>query len=112
MMMHEFVMLPKDSISPNISYSTINQTSFTTIPDELVLTNINTFFVGYSTYWDTFDCANEGLNYHGITIIPPSELPHFLRRLNQLQAECGINDLIVLCNSAISSNKYIVHFGI
>ena len=112
MLIHEFVALPKECVSLSISYNTIHKANFVAIPDEVVLANATAFFTGFSACWDTIDSFNEGLNYHGITIILPNELPHFLRNLDQLKTENGINDLLLLCNSAVLSNKCIVHFGI
>ena len=104
MLIHEFVA--------HVSYDVIMQTNFVSVPDEVILANIKVFITGFSSYWDSFESPNEGLNYHGITIIPPDELPHFLHALNRLETEGSIKDLIMLCNDAISSNRHIVHFGI
>lgn len=112
MLIHEFISLHKDSVTEHISYKAISQTNHVAIPDEVVLSNSQIFLTGFHTYWDSLDSPNEGLNYHGVTIISTCELPRFVCTLKRLKAECGINDLILLCNSAIASKMYIVHFGI
>lgn len=112
MLVHEFVALQKDSISTHVSYDVIKQTNFVSVPDEVILANIKSFITGFSSYWDSFESPNKGLNYHGITIIPPDEVPHFLRALNRLETECSIKNLIMLCKDAVYLNKHIVHFGI
>lgn len=112
MLSHEFIALSKDNIPDCISYGLINQFNFVAIQDKVVLENIEVFLAGFNSYWDCFDNPNKGLNYYGITIIPPSELPYFICALNQLKEKYDVNDLMLLFGSAVSSNKWIIHFGV
>ena len=88
---------------------------------------------GFKTFLVYFKNEGEGLDYHGITIIPTSSLPKFILNITQVKGmfnnkayvkalakrgknkeDCiqELNNLIELCKSAIEQNKYVIHFGI
>ena len=56
-----------------------------------------------------------GLNYTGITIIPPVSLSYFQNvflKKKLAKKSAGVYDLIVLISKAIKENKSIIHYGI
>lgn len=88
---------------------------------------------GFKTFLVYFKNEGEGLDYHGITIIPTSSLPKFIQNIELAKKELDskayvrslaklklkkedclqeLNNLIELCKSAIEQNKYVIHFGI
>ncbi|MBE5928284.1 MAG: hypothetical protein E7267_02775 [Lachnospiraceae bacterium] len=81
------------------------------ISDDIILDNVEAF-AHIPTYWDILDNKEQGLFYHGITIIEAENVPELVQVLLTLEDKPKIKELIKLCNIAIDENKYIVHFGI
>lgn len=62
-------------------------------------------------YYHTLLNKSKGLDYCGITLIPPKSLDTFIKIL-LCQDNSKYNDLINLAKYAKEFNKYIIHFGI
>lgn len=80
------------------------------IDDEL----IESIFIDLQSidcYWHTLENKENGLNYYGITLIPPVSMDILIDILSS-KNNLEYNALINLANIAKQSNKYIIHFGI
>ena len=56
-----------------------------------------------------------GLNYAGITIIPPDSLSYFQNvflKKKLTKKSSGVCDLIAMISRAVKENKSIIHYGI
>ena len=60
-------------------------------------------------YWHTLDVSGKGLAAYGITLISPEAAQ---KLVDILPAEEAFLELGGLLKTAISQNKYVIHFGI
>ena len=60
-------------------------------------------------YWHTLDRSESGLNYCGITLIPPESLDAII---SIVQDHGELSELLALLSKAKSEWKYVIHFGI
>ena len=60
-------------------------------------------------YWQTLDQPGGGLDYCGITLIPPGSIPAFLAVARALP---GLGPLLPLLEQAEREGKFVIHFGI
>ncbi|WXR63094.1 hypothetical protein WG909_08195 [Peptostreptococcaceae bacterium AGR-M142] len=67
------------------------------------------------TYFNSYGEVNWGLNRWGTTIIPPKSLDAFYEIVSKdkkSKTSNDLNELMILLRTAISKNKYIIHFGV
>ena len=64
---------------------------------------------GLELYWHAVGCTGKGLNYTGITLIPPVSLPK-LREAVTRQGDMA--ELAALLRRAERENKWVIHYGI
>lgn len=62
-------------------------------------------------YSHTLQTKIKGLEYYGITLIPPKSMDKFIEILSQKNS-VEYNQLITLLKQAKQIDKYIIHFGI
>ena len=60
-------------------------------------------------YWQTLDQPGGGLDYCGLTLIPPGSIPAFLAVARTLP---GFGPLLPLLEQAQREEKFVIHFGI
>lgn len=66
-------------------------------------------FKGIDFYWHTLNVKEKGLNYCGITLIPPRSTKAFIDVIKDISA---LSKLKELSKKALKENKWIIHFGI
>ncbi|MBP1546956.1 MAG: hypothetical protein J6A37_10180 [Oscillospiraceae bacterium] len=64
---------------------------------------------GIKFFAHTVDFPINGLNYCGITLIPPESAMPFI---SVIEGTDGFSELCVLLRRAYSENKWVIHFGI
>ena len=106
--------------------------------DDIIINN-PLFFKGFKSYKVSFNNPGEGLDYHGITIIPTTSLQDFkanvikAREINVIpeqifkgpdgdfkskaikikpEIHTQLDELITLCEQAIDRKMYLIHFGL
>jgi hypothetical protein len=62
-------------------------------------------------YYHTLQKPGKGLDYFGITLIPPNSMNEFIKVLSS-QNEIDLIPLISMVKQAEQSGKFIIHFGI
>lgn len=72
---------------------------------EAVLLN----FKSIDFYWHILDVKDKGLEYSGITLIPPCSIKAFIDVIKDISV---LSKLKELCKKALKENKWIIHFGI
>lgn len=60
-------------------------------------------------FWHTVDTPGKGLAYYGITLIPPFSMKEML---SVVEKSSNLAPLTGLLKTALSENKYMIHFGI
>lgn len=60
-------------------------------------------------YWHSLDVPAKGLAYTGITLIPPTSLPEFVRLIQDDLAFAGLQKPVEM---ALAQNKWMIHFGL
>ncbi|KGR79463.1 hypothetical protein [Ureibacillus sinduriensis] len=84
------------------------------VEDEII-TNLMKPLSLMKTYFHSLNRPENGLAYHGITIIPPESLPTFLNIVlstEDLKRYDDINELGEKIIQAKNENKYMIHYGI
>ncbi len=61
------------------------------------------------SYSHTLDIPIQGLEYCGITLIPPSSHKQFI---SVIEDKDGLSELQLLVEKAIAENKYVIHYGL
>ncbi len=67
------------------------------------------------TYFQATTQPGNGLDYYGVTLIPPESLKQFrdiLIKANSYYQSQELQLLIEKISTAISENKYLIHYGI
>ncbi len=73
------------------------------------LENIIANFNNIDFCWHTLDVRGKGLEYCGITLIPPSSIPSFI---DVIKGVSGLSELKELSEKALEENKWMIHFGL
>ena len=60
-------------------------------------------------YWHTLDTPGKGVDYCGITLIPPESMEEMARVLPDHPEYVPLRELL---NNAKSRGKFVIHFGI
>ena len=79
-----------------------------TVDDELVEV-IYGACVSFDSFCHTVDIPMSGLNYCGVTLIPPRSLDRFISVVSMYKE---LEDLKNLLTNARNNNRFIIHFGI
>lgn len=77
------------------------------------------YIAGFKTFLVSFENEGDGLDYHGVTIIPATSLPMFIENIREVKLKLRrkkyieeLDCLIDLCKYAFNNNKYVLHAGI
>ena len=63
----------------------------------------------FDSFCHTVDIPMSGLNYAGITLIPPSSIDAFLTVIDNGLEYAELRDLLI---NAKKRNKYVIHYGL
>ena len=77
--------------------------------DDYYLEDIVSHFNHIASYWHTLDIKGKGLEYSGITLVPPESLREFINVIYNID---GLYELRLLSEKALKENKWIIHFGL
>ena len=77
--------------------------------DDDYLKDIVSRFNHIDFYWHTLDTKGKGLEYCGVTLIPPESLSEFINVIYDID---GLYELRLLSEKALKENKWIIHFGL
>jgi hypothetical protein len=115
---HEFGII--DSIEKNRWYSENEPVKYNcvSVSDDLIeelITKYNEELMTIKTYFQVTTQPGVGLDYCGVTLIPPESLKQFrgvIIKANIHYQSQELELLIEKVSSAISENKYLIHYGI
>ncbi len=115
---HEFGII--DSCEENKWYSEYEPEKYNciSVSDDLIEKLIVTYekeLMAIKTYFQVTTKPGRGLDYCGVTIIPPESLKQFrdviIKANNEYQYQ-ELEALIEKISDAIKNDKYIIHYGI
>ena len=115
---HEFGII--DSFEENKWYSDYEPERYNCISvrDDLIeqlIINYDEELKSIKTYFQISTQPGMGLDYCGVTLIPPESLKQFgdviIRANNQYQSQ-ELEALIEVISDAIKEDKYLIHYGI
>ncbi len=115
---HEFGII--DSFEENKWYSDYEPEKYNciSISDDIIeelIIKFNDELMTIKTYFQVATQPGTGLDYCGITIIPPDSLRQFrdiiIKANSQYQSQ-ELKLLIEKVSDAMSKNKYLIHYGI
>lgn len=124
MLVHEFIAVPRAEIIQNleetkrkcgmeiISMKLKDSKKCIFVDDDFILDNYEAFLSGLKSHWYNINNNDQGLNYHGITILLNNELEDFINVLKKLKNKQYINELLKLCEMAMKQELDLIHFGI
>ncbi|MBC8585027.1 hypothetical protein [Youxingia wuxianensis] len=107
---HEFAILPWEPKGRYDEYDPWKY-NFIKVDDELIEPLLPSF-CGIKTFAHTLEEPWDGLNYCGITLIPPQSIPAFQISLLQSEHLGRLQELLALLKTAQSQNKFVIHYGI
>ena len=106
---HEFGIMPQ-SPQKGIRYDKYEPQKYHCIlVNDDDLENIVTQFDDIDFFWHTPDVPQKGIDYYGITLIPPTSIPAFL---SVIQNRHGLSQLESLLQSALRKGKWVIHYGL
>lgn len=111
---HEFGLLPR----PEGSYEAYEPARYhcISVDDELIEPLLERL-MAVPTFFHSTDRLERGLNYLGITLIPPSSLPAMKEVFQSAQtadfSQCQqLWQLLSLLDAAQAQGSYLIHYGI
>lgn len=124
MLEHEFIAASRKEIIENleeskrrydmeiISMEIKDGKKCVSVEDDFILDNYEAFLGGFKAHWCNINNSDEGLNYHGITILLNDELKDFVNVLKKYKNKQYIEELLNLCEVALNQKMDLIHFGI
>ena len=115
---HDFGII--DSFKENKWYSDYEPEKYNCISvnddllEELII-KYNKELMAIKTYFQITTQPGSGLDYYGVTLIPPESLKQFrgiIIKANNHYKSQELQLLIEKISNAISENKYLIHYGI
>ncbi|WKV08568.2 hypothetical protein Q2T46_13700 [Thermoanaerobacterium sp. CMT5567-10] len=115
---HEFGII--DSFEENKWYSDYEPKKYNCISvnDDLIeelIKKYNEELMAIKTYFQVTTQPGNGLDYYGVTLIPPKSLIQFrdviIKANSQYQSQ-ELQALIEMITDAIKKDKYLIHYGI
>lgn len=115
---HEFGII--DSLQENKWYSSYEPEKYNCISiDDYLIGELTIRYdeelMAIKTYFAISTQVGNGLDYSGITIIPPKSLKQFrdiIIKANSQYQSHELKLLIEKISNAINENKYLIHYGI
>ncbi len=106
---HEFGIMERDPVAGK-RYDEYEPTKYNCISiDDDYIEGIQAQLDVFDSFCHTLDIPMKGLNYIGITLIPPTSITAFLSIIGE-DNECV--ELRKLLIEAKNRNKYIIHYGL
>lgn len=106
---HEFGIMPREPKSGE-RYDEYEPEKYNCIcVDDEDFEPIVANFKNIDFYWHTIDVKGKGLEYSGITLIPPCSIKTFIDVIKNISA---LSKLKKLSEKALNENKWIIHFGV
>ncbi len=106
---HEFGIMPNEP-KQGKRYDEYEPKKYNCIcVDDEDLEPIMSDFKSIDFYWHTLDVKGKGLEYSGVTLIPPCSIKAFIDVIKDISV---LSKLKELCKKALKENKWIIHFGI
>ena len=115
---HKFRII--DSFEENRWYSEYEPEKYNcvSVSDDLIeelITKYNEELMAIKTYFQVTTQPGTGLDYCGVTLIPPESLKQFrdviVKANSQYQSQ-ELQALIEIITDAIKKDKYLIHYGI
>ena len=105
---HEFGIMEKVPIS-GIRYDEYEPKKYNCISvDDDYIEGIEQLLI-FDSFCHTIDIPMKGLNYIGITLIPPTSMDAFLTVLGDGSEYAELRNLLI---DAKIRNKYVIHYGL
>ena len=106
---HEFGILPRDP-APGERYDTYEPERYgcVAVDDEWV-ESLAERLADMPVYWHTLDRPEKGLDYCGITLIPPESIPAMLAALDAAEVWTSLGGLL---EEAKAAGRFIIHYGL
>ena len=119
MLSHNFIILDKsieecDTVIHQYWHDRIPNEFIASVEDDIIVELLDDFSL-MITSPENSKVKFFGLDYTGITIIPPDSLSYFqdiFLKKKLAGKSSGVCDLIAMISRAIAENKSIVHYGI
>ena len=106
---HEFGIMEKAPIS-GIRYDEYESKKYNCITiDDDYIEGIQEQLLVFDSFCHTIDIPMKGLNYIGITLIPPKSLEEFLTVIGDVSEYAELRKLLI---DAKNRNKYVIHYGL
>ena len=106
---HEFGIMEKAPIS-GIRYDEYESKKYNCITiDDDYIEGIQEQLLVFDSFCHTIDIPMKGLNYIGITLIPPTSLDAFLMVIDKDTEYAELRNLLI---DAKNRNKYVIHYGL
>lgn len=115
---HEFGIIEDIMYGVEYVYYEPEEYNSISVNDDLIEEIIKNYlkeFRSLKTYAHSTTKPITGLNYYGITLIPPESLKGFYSIITNANAHYKLQELEFLIDkieNAMINNKYIIHFGI
>jgi len=115
---HEFGII--DSFEENKWYSNYEPEKYNciSVSDDLIeelIIKYNEELTAIKTYFQVTTQPGTGLDYYGVTLIPPESLRQFRKVIVKANDHCQSQELKLLIekiSDAISKDRYLIHYGI
>ncbi|RRN67764.1 short-chain dehydrogenase [Peribacillus simplex] len=114
MPVHDFGIIDNiENLKRNIGYEPQKYKCISV--DDEIINHLNEHLSIMRTYFHSLERPEFGLNYWGITIIPPDSLSMFydlITSSTMYKKSAELNELASKIFHAKEENKYMIHFGI
>ncbi len=106
---HEFGIMKK-APKPGVRYDKYEPEKYNCIAvDDEMIEAISERVSDVDTFWHTVDIPAKGLDYCGITLIPPKSLDTLIAVTDGIDKLSGLCELL---RKAKKHNQYVIHFGV
>ena len=112
---HEFGIINHVDFQENYDAYTPQKYNCISIDDDLIDDDLAEKLSIMKTYFHSFDRPEIGLDYYGITIIPPESLSLFYEAVvssNEIKTSDELRKLASKIIEATEENKYMIHYGV
>ena len=106
---HEFGIMMNDP-QVGIRYDEYEPWKYSCISvDDEYIENVVENLSSIDFYWHTLSVKSKGLDYCGITLIPPGSLKAFIDVIANISELCELKKLL---EEALEKNKWVIHYGL
>ena len=108
MAVHEFGSLPRDPL-PGEWYDYEPEKYGCVAVDDALVESLAEKLADVPVYWQTLDQPGKGLDYCGITLIPPESIPQILAALDATEEWTTLGGLLM---QAKALGRFVIHYGL